>query len=123
MHTTGKTSPPKKNKLHLTFGFYRLLFITKNKSTLIIVKTAAIAIKTVESGPAPKKMGMGPIRITPPTLPEPENTVTKITIATPKNTKDTPIIINPSSLRETKKPPSFSSVLLNMVLPQQSIID
>ena len=69
-----------------------------------------MAIRYADPGPAPKKIGMGPIRITPQTLPEPENTDAKTTMAIPRNTKDRPIIIKPSILRETKKLLSLSSM-------------
>ncbi len=67
-------------------------------------------ISNQDSGPAPKTMGMGPIRITPPTLPDPPK-MTEAAAITIIPTK-TRVIPNNKSHRilfETSKPASSLS--------------
>jgi hypothetical protein len=84
---------------------------------MTILRTARIIpmiISHTAFGPAPKTIGNGPIKITPPTLVEllkTKETTAKTTI--PIKTKTTPKIRNPNSLLETAMPSSSVSSSLN----------
>ncbi len=64
------------------------------------------------SGPAPKTMGIGPIKITPPTLPDPsKNKETKTITAMPTAIRDMPNSKIARVLPETLRPASSASSL------------
>ena len=89
----------------LTFfkNYFRLdrLFKIINKAKLATVRIKLIAISQPASGPEPKTIGIGPIKIIPPTLPDPLKTMeatTKTTI--PTKTKTIPKSKKPSNRPE-----------------------
>ena len=62
------------NPLFNRYIFLCRLFIIRNNTILMTVRIMLIAISQPASGPAPKTIGIGPIRMTPPTLPDPPKT-------------------------------------------------
>jgi hypothetical protein len=67
-----------------------------------------IAISQPASGPAPKTIGIGPIKITPPTLPDPPKT----TDATTKTAMPTKTNVIPKTKKKSKR--------LDMPMPSSS---
>ena len=103
--------------------FYTRLFIIKNKTILATVRIKLIAISHPASGPEPKTIGIGPIKIMPPTLPDPPKTMEATTkTAIPTKTKAIPKSKKPSNRPDMLIPSSSASSLHNIVLPQQPIV-
>ena len=105
-------------------SFLPRLFITKNKIILTTARIILTAISHAASGPAPKTIGIGPIKMTPPTLPDPPKTTIATTkTAMPTKTKAMPKIKKPKSRLETADAFILSFFIAqHSSLPQKPII-
>jgi hypothetical protein len=94
----------KRLTLFILYFLLHRLFIIKNMGMLIIVRIKLIKISQPASGPEPKTIGIGPIKIIPRTLPDPpKNRDATTKTAIPTKTKDIP---------KSKKPNNRSDMLI-----------